>query len=183
MANGTIRRGPLDTLRGPDLVMVRDAHVIDADAHTVGTLSDVWIDGTEAARVIAVDDGGREALMLDAAAADVIADEAGVLVILTYEAGRLGDRRGAGSAEPGPGLFRAWDAEDLVDELQTPPAPTRGIAAADDADGTPDALRAGDPATRQAPPAPTPRIALAEVEDAMRRGEDPRGIRARRARS
>lgn len=185
MANGTIRRGPLATLRGPDLAVVRDAQVIDTDARTVGRLVEVWIDGTEAARVIAVDDGAREVLMLDAAAADVVADEVGVLVVLEHAAGQLrdpGDAPPPGEAGgPGPGLFRAWEAEELVDELQTPPAPTPDIAAADHADGTPDALRAGDPATRQVPPAPTPEIALADVEDAMRRGEDPEDFRARRA--
>lgn len=184
MANGTIRRGPLATLRGPDLAVVRDAQVIDADARTVGRLTEVWLDGTEAARVIAVDDGAQEVLMLDAGAAEVIADEAGVLVIIGYTAGQLRDPRGTGQGEgggPGPGLYRAWEAEELVDELQTPPAPTPVIAMADDAEGTPDALRAGDPATRQATPAPTPEIAMAEVDDAMRHGEDPEDIRARRA--
>jgi hypothetical protein len=68
-----------------------------------------------------------------------------------------------------------------VDELQTPPAATPEMAAADDADGSPDALRAGDPATRQATPAPTPEIALAELHDDLRHGRSPGAIRAHRA--
>ena len=33
---------------------------------------------------------------------------------------------------------------------------------------------------RQTPPAPTPRIAEAEVVDAIRRGDDPAGVRVKR---
>ena len=163
---------------------------VDRDGHRIGRIADVWVDDAGEPRYLGIATGalGTRQVTVPLDDVDVTEIDGERTIVLPYEHDRLGR---APAHDPAEDITVGREREiyghygrpgywEIVDERQSTPSPTPEIARADAAEGTPEAIRAGDVAARQTEPAPTPEIAMAEVEDAVRRGDDPRLVRVKR---
>jgi hypothetical protein len=149
---GAVRRPSLDQLEGVE--------VRDVSGDKVGTVADTYTDAAGVhMRYLAVATGwfGTKRHLVPIEDVRVENDGAGDYIVLPYDRDLL---------KGGP----AFEQENEITHEDE-----SGIYGHYGREGYWDTVRA-----RQTPPAPTPQIAEAEVADAIRRGEDPRGVAVKR---